>query len=444
MTDRKRMTRRFFLGGAGVAISLPFLPSLVTRGVRAEGETVCTAPKRFLAYYVPCGIHMAAWTPSATGATWSLTPILQPLENVKEDILVLSRLRNDPARPDGPGDHASGTGAFLTCAHPFKTEGADIRNGISVDQVMANNIGSCTRFPSLQLGTDGGGSTGGCDSGYSCAYARNVSWAGPSTPVAKQTDPGAIFDRLFGGFDPTATRAEILKRRAYQTSVLDYALEQASALETRLSVKDRIKLDEFMTAVREVETRIEGMASGPLCEVPGRPSDGDIVAKIDVLTDLMVLAFQCDMTRVITYMQGNAGNNRAYNHLGISEGHHELSHHQGNAENHRKLQIIDTWEVSTLAALLEKLKATEDFDGNNLLYNTAVFFSSEIEDGNSHAHRNLPVILAGHLGGVLSPNRHIAYADEPPLANMFVSILNGMGIPETRFGDSTGTLPLLG
>lgn len=443
MTKRTnaRMSRRLFLGGAGVAIALPAMRSLLPSSAQAD----CTAPRRFLAYYVPCGIHMPAWTPAGRDTSWELTPILESLVMVKDDINVLTGLANRPARPDGPGDHASGTGAFITAAHPYKTEGSDIRNGISIDQVIANEIGMCTRFASVQLGIDGGSSAGGCDSGYSCAYARNISWVDTATPLPKVTNPQVHFDRMFGGFDPTVTREAVERRRLYQTSVLDFALEQANTLRARLGKSDRYKLDEYLNAIREVETRINMASSGPICDVPDRPGDVDFRDHVDIMQRMMILAFQCDLTRVQTFMLGNAGSGRVYDFLGISQGHHEISHHMSDPSNFAKLQTIDTWEVSQLARLLEGLKAVTDIDGQPLLDNCAVFFSSEIEDGNSHSHFNMPIILAGKGGGAWRTGRHLVFSESrdsnPPVANLFVSIANAMDVPITSFGDdSTGPL----
>jgi hypothetical protein len=315
-------------------VALPMLEAMAPSVARAQAA----APKRMLAYYVPCGIVMNAWTPAATGASWALTPILTPLAPVKDDVLVLSGLANRPARPDGPGDHASGTGAFLTASHPFKTEGANIRNGISVDQVAANAIGAATLFPSLQLGIDGGSGVGDCDSGYSCAYARNISWASPTQPLPKITSPAVLYDQLFQGFDPDATAEEQARRTLYRTSVLDFVRDEANSLKLRLGTTDRAKLDQYLTGVDELEDKIAKASTGPVCEPIDRPSDpGDIVAHSDIMNRLMTLAFQCDATRVISFMLANAGSNRSYEFLGVSGGHHEISHHQDLQENFDRL-----------------------------------------------------------------------------------------------------------
>lgn len=439
---RKRLGRRFFLGGAGVALALPFLPSaarlMESPGTAHAGGPTCETPKRMVAWYVPCGIHMEAWRPSGGSAALpgTLPTILRPLETYKSSINVLTGLENYGAasQGDGPGDHARGTGSFLTARHVRKTDG-DIRNGISIDQVAAAHLGMCTPFASLELGIDGGSGAGSCDSGYSCAYSRNVSWASETTPMPKITDPRVVFDRLFEGFDPTATRAEVERRRAFRTSVLDYALDDANQLRGRLGTTDQRKLDEYMTGVREVEMRVSSTVEN-VCEVPGRPSDGlDVTAKIDVMSDLQAIALQCDLTRVITFMMANAGSGRSYPFLGIGDGHHALSHHDGNATNHRKLVDIDTWEVERLAYFLGRLASIEEPDGSTLLDSSMVFFSSEISDGNRHNHNDLPVLMAGSGGGAWTTGRHIVYPDRTPIANLYIRMLNELGAPVSEFGD---------
>ncbi|MFT6396289.1 MAG: hypothetical protein ACJAYU_001032 [Bradymonadia bacterium] len=439
----KRLSRRTFLGGAGATIALPYLEAMVPAGTRSA-YALDGVPKRALYYYVPNGIHMPDWTPAATGTGFELTPTLASLAPHREDLLLLSGLANNPANPDGPGDHAAGTGSFLTATHVYKTEGSDISNAISVDQVMANALGSATTLPSLQVGAEGGGSVGGCDSGYSCAYSRNISWAGPSTPLPKISRPQLLFDRLFAGGDPSETAEQEEARRRYRGSVLDYALDEANSLHSSLGVSDQAKLDEYMTGVRELETRIESSDDERECGAPDIPVGGiDAEQTITLLTDLMVLAFQCDLTRFTTFMLGNAGSNRQFPFLGISEGHHGISHHQGVVENHAQLSTINEWEVRQFAYLLERMKAVEEPDGTTLLENSMVFFSSEIEDGNSHSHSNLPVLMAGQCQGTIETGRHVRYSDNEPIGDLFVSQLDKIGVEVDEFGDD-GTGPLEG
>ena len=438
-----RLSRRSFLGGAAAAISLPVLEAMTPFGSAAWAQQ--EKPLRMLCYYVPNGMHMPSWTPTQEGANFTLPETLAPLANVQEDILVLSGLANLPARPDGPGDHAAGTGSFITATHVFKTEGADIQNGISVDQAAANVIGGATPFPSLQLGMDGGGSTGNCDSGYSCAYARNISWAGPQTPLPKTVDPSIVFDRLFAGFDPQATQEEREQRTRLKRSILDYAIEDTTKLQGKLGSRDRSKLDEYLTGVRELETRIGDLDPASRCGVPDRPEGTfNVTQKAQIMSDLMVLAFQCDLTRIQSFMLSNAGSGRQYDFLGITEGHHQISHHQSLQANYDMLRTINLWEMQQFAYLIEALKAAPDgIDGENLLQNTVVFISSEISDGNRHNHDDMPILLAGQCGGAFNTGRHVRYNDDP-VANLFISMLDAVGAPTQSFGDDgTGPLAML-
>ena len=438
MIGLRRLSRRVFLGGAGATLALPFLHSALPRSARAQAMT---PPTRLLAYYVPCGIRMEHWTPSTEGPNYDLPRILAPLAAVQAQVSVLTGLANRPARPDGAGDHASGTGAFLTCSHPHKTEGADIANGISLDQQLATTLGDATTLRSLQVGIDGGDSAGGCDSGYSCAYARNVSWSGPATPLPKLTDPRSVYDRLFAGFDAQASAAELQSRLRQNSSLLDYVLADAKALDPRLGQSDRKKLDEYMTGVRELELRLQSSASGPSCDPGARPA-GDLAYPdhVRMMTDLMVLAFECDVTRFTTFMLGNAGSNRSYDFLGVTGGHHELSHHQGDAAKLDSLSTIGTWEVEQFAYLIDRMQAVDE-GGTSLLANSVVFFSSEIEDGDSHSHYNMPILLAGGGRGAFKPGQHLSFPSEPSVGDLFVSILQAFGLPDTTFGDGTGPLP---
>jgi len=437
-TNPRMLGRRAFLGGAGALLTLPFLESALPRSARADDSVI----KRMLAFYVPCGIHMAAWTPATAGAGYQLTPILASLANVKPKLSVLTGLANMPAYPDDVGDHASGTGSFLTCRHVVKTEGADIGNGISVDQAAAAVLGKDTKIASLQLGIDGGSSAGGCDSGYSCAYARNISWASKTQPLPKTVNPQVVFDQLFEGFDPAESAAEKARRAKYKSSILDYVLADAKSLSMRLGTTDQRKLDEYMTGVSELEKKLAKAATAPQCTIIDKPADNlEYPEQVQIMCDLMVLAIQCDATRVISFMIGNAGSGRAYPFIGVPDAHHEISHHQDLQVNFDKLQKIDTWEVERLAYLLEKLDAVQDGPDATLLDNSLVFFSSEIEDGNSHAHKNLPILLAGSAGGAIATGKHVVYQNDQPLANLFITMLNAVGAPTTTFGDD-GTGPL--
>lgn len=445
-----KLTRRALLGAAGVSIAVPALESLLPRRSAVAGGP--TLPRRLIVWYVPCGINGSAadaWRPATAGADYALSPMLAPLGALRSQVSVLTGLANRPAQAtymgmaDGAGDHARGTGSFLTAARIVKTEGAGIRNGISMDQVAANAIGGTTRLPSLQLGIDGGAPTGGCDSGYSCAYARNISWSDATTPVPKLTNPGVVFDRLFAGGESSAMRA---RRAAYRTSVLDYVRGDAERLQPQLGATDRQKLDEFLTSVRELERRTAAMAGPASCGAPMRPADGLAFAStVTVMNQLMALALRCDLTRVVTFMLGNAGSGRDYSFIGASGAHHELSHHMSDPEKLRKLQIIGTWEVQQFAALLTQLREMTEPDGSTVLDHTAALFSSEIADGNGHWHYSLPVLLAGGCGGQLTPGRHVVYPEERPIASLYLALLRAVGATATSFGlEGTRVLENLG
>lgn len=442
---RLQLSRRAMLRGMGAAIALPFLEAMLPVGTRGNlfADELPPAPRRLLYYYVPNGIHMPAWRPGPSGPLSTLPATLEPLAAWRDQLLVLSNLANRNAIDSVAGDHARGTGAFLTASLPRRADGDNIYNGISVDQAAAQAIGGATPFASLQLGMEGGSSLGDCDSGYSCAYSRNISWASPTTPLPKMTSPLVVFDRLFGGVDPALTQAEVARRRRNQGSILDYVMEEAARMQTVLGASDRGRLDEYLTAVREVETRLSAPDRESVCGAVAIPTGyvTDIPAYSRVMNELMVLALQCDMTRVVTFMLGNGGSNRTFPWLDISGAHHEISHHQDVPDNLARLATINRWEIEQFAHLVGLLHNSVEPDGSTLLDHTIAMFSSEISDGNRHNHDDLPVLLAGRGGGAITPGRHINYASEQPIANLFVSMLNAVGVETTSFGaDSTGPL----
>jgi hypothetical protein len=433
------LSRRTVLRGAGAAIALPLLDVMMPTKAHAQAAANV---QRFFAFYVPCGIHMASFTPQNLGAGFDLPPILQPLAPYQNDITVLSGLRcaAGDGNEDGAGDHARGTGTFLTCTRVLKSD-VEIRNAISVDQAIANSTRSVTEFASLELGVDGGGSSGNCDSGYSCAYVVNIAWAGVNTPLPKETDPRAVFNRLFSGLQNADDIAAVAQRKRRKQSVLDAVRGQATQLQSRVGTRDRQKLDEYLTGLRSVEQRIQADVGGAVCGAPNEPGGSDDpTQKAQALLELAVAAFACDKTRVITFMLSNGGSGRSYPFLGVNGGHHELSHHGGSEENFRQLEIIDRWEMEQFAFLVDKLRQLDEGGGRNGLDTTAALFGSEIEDGNSHSHRNLPVVVAGRANGVIASGQHRRF-DNEPIANLYAALLGGHGLP-AQFADSTRALPL--
>lgn len=435
-TKRPALSRRAFLGsGAAVMIGLPWLEAMEP-DARAAGET----PLRFVAVYVPCGIHMQRWTPTTVGSDYAMTPILQPLEALRDDVLVVSGVDNRAGEFPAAGDHARGTGAFLSCSVVNLSE-TEITNTTTIDQLYAQHIGQQTSMASLQLGTESGGNVGNCDSGYSCAYMRNISWVG-NTPIPKLTDPATAFNLLFSGFDPGASAAELARIKSRRLSVLDHATSSAQALHAKLGTRDRIKLQEYLDSVRDLELRVQSESTMPQCEL----GTWDLTFSgyqqhVELMSDIMVKAMQCDRTRVLTFMMDNGGSNRDFGDIGAGGGHHNISHHGGLQENYDKLTLIDTWEISRLAYLLQAMKDSPEGDGT-LLDNSVVFFGSEIEDGNTHSHRDMPILLAGRLGGAITPGRHVQF-DAAPLANLFLAVLEGLGVDVSSYGDE-GTQPLDG
>jgi hypothetical protein len=451
MNGSRRISRRTVLRGVGAAIGLPLLEVMWPAVARAATGSTGTPPLRMAFLYVPNGMHMPDWTPKTIGTDFEITPTLQPLANYRSHMTVLSGLTLNGARAlgDGGGDHARSAAAFLTGAHPKKTDGADIRNGVSVDQVAAGKIGMQTRLPSLELGLERGAKAGNCDSGYSCAYTSNLSWRSPESPVAKEVDPAAVFDRLFGDALADASLQQRSKRDRYKTSVLDLVRDDAQVLQGKLGNSDRQKLEEYLYAVRDIERRIENAsrlrnADAGLPDYPrpaGVPPEYEQHARL--MFDLMTLAIQTDATRVLTFMFTNEGSNRSYPQIGVSDGHHDMSHHGNDREKQAKISKINHHHVSMFAYLIEKLATTPEGEGT-LLDNCMVLYGSGIGDGNAHNHDHLPLVLLGRGGGTLASGRHLSYADETPLTNLYLSMLQRVGAPVPSFGDSTGPLPDLG
>lgn len=437
------LSRRTVLRGLGVSVSLPWLEAMgPANSWGADSKTKDTAPNRMAFIYVPNGKNMVDWTPQKEGAGFDLPSILKPLSPVQDKLMVLTGLTADKARAngDGGGDHARALAAFLTGAQPRKTDGTDIRAGISVDQVAASRVGAKTRLPSLEIGCEHGAMAGNCDSGYSCVYSATMAWRSATQPLPKEVNPKLAFERLFS----TVPNADRAKRDARRKSILDFVREDSKDLAGKLGVNDVRKLDEYFTAIRDIELRIERAEKLPPVSAPknfaaptGVPAS--YAEHIRLMCDLLVLAFQADVTRVSTFVLANEGSNKPYPFIDVAEGHHDLSHHGNDASKKEKIRKINVFHTEHLAYLLSKMDSIPEGDGT-LLDHSMIAYGSGNSDGNAHNHDNLPLLLAGGGCGTLKTGRHVKYAKETPLNNLWLSMLNRMDVNVAKLGDSTGSL----
>ncbi|MDB6171713.1 MAG: hypothetical protein JWL59_1024 [Chthoniobacteraceae bacterium] len=447
MNQPIQIPRRTFLRGLGAAIALPMLDAMIP--VRALAGAASKAPVRMAFLFVPNGANMAEWTPASEGAVFDLPSILQPLQPHRNELLVLSGLTQDKGRAngDGGGDHARSAGSWLTGAQPLKSEGSQIRLGVSADQIAASALGKATRFASLELGLEPGRQGGKCDTGYSCAYSNNISWRNEATPMTREINPRLVFERLFASALPKEVGEGQARRAHFKKSILDFVLEDARSLSAKVGGRDKQKVDEYLTAIRDIELRVEnaeqmvaGANNSPALgyEIPeGIPESYEAHSKL--MCDMMVLAFQSDVTRICTFMLANEGSNRSYRNIGVNDGHHTLSHHQGDPDKLAKIRDINRFHVQQFAYVLNRLKSIPEGDGT-LLDNCMLLYGGGLADGNAHAHDNLPLVMAGRGGGSIVPGRHIRYSSETPMNNLLVSMLERMGAPVANFGDSTGAL----
>ena len=438
----KSLPRRAFLRGMGVTIALPMLDAMT--------PAMSASPKpavRLNFIYVPNGIIMDKWTPKGEGAGFQFAPVMKPLEPFRERLLVFSGLAQVQGRAlgDGAGDHARAGATFLTGVHPKKSE-INIRAGVSADQIAAQELSKHTQFASLELGIESNQLAGNCDSGYSCAYTNTISWRGETTPLPVENNPRAIFERLFGdvdGADADARLALINKQR----SILDYVTGSLNRLNAKLAAGDRAKLDEYIDAIRDIERRIQKAEQQnatmklPVMERPTAVPE-EFEDHVKMVMDLQTLAFQTDLTRVISLMMAREGSNRPYRSIGVSDGHHNLTHHQNDADKIAKVAKINEQHVQLFAYFLERLRATPDGDGA-LLDHSLILYGSSISDGNLHTHHDLPIVLAGGGAGQVKGNRHVVYPKDTPLNNLLLSMLEKASVPVEKFGDSTGKLDCL-
>ncbi|MFN3167759.1 MAG: DUF1552 domain-containing protein [Phycisphaeraceae bacterium] len=444
------LSRRAVLKGIGVTMALPMLdamlPGVATNSIaQAAGAAKSATPTRMAMIFTPNGVNYENWLPQGDGSRYRLSPALEPLKDVQRHINVMTGLTLDKARAngDGPGDHARSSATFLTGRQARKTSGNDIKIGISVDQFAAQQIGQDTRLPSLELGTERGRSAGRCDSGYSCAYISNVAWADEDTPMPKMTNPADVFEQMFGDLDKVHADADRQERNRRRSSILDYVMQDTQRLERRLGHSDRNKIDEFQTSIREIERRIQQSQNGKTVVAPDMPAPAGVPEKlsehIDLMYDLMLLAFRMDITRVSTFMVGNGGSNRRFEELDIHDGHHSLSHHRGNAEMVAKIRKIDRFYTERFARFVQKLSETPEGEGT-LLDSSMVLYGSGICDGNRHNHEDLPIVMAGRANGSIDTGRLIKYRRETPLCNLYMSMLDRAGCDVGEFGDATGRL----
>ncbi|MEM9587613.1 MAG: DUF1552 domain-containing protein [Planctomycetota bacterium] len=435
-----QLSRRTLLRGAGLALGLPALEAMTPMASSAFASEATTAPVRMACIFFPNGAIMPKWKPTGSQHDWQLSETLKPLAAHQSKLNVISGLAHDNGRSngDGAGDHARCGATFLTAARPVKTS-SNIRLGISVDQVAAQQLGDQTRLPSIELGLKGSRNAGSCDSGYSCAYSSNVSWRNETQPMPKETIPRAAFERMFSTGDGIQRREQNFLRR----SILDVVRADAERLVKRLGRTDQRKMDEYFTSIREVERRIEMVehqdaAALPDLDVPyGRVEAFREHARL--MYDLMVIGFQTDTTRVATFMLDNAGGNRAYTDVGVKEAHHGLSHHRNKPETVAKIEKIDLYLAEQFAYFLDKMDSVQEH-GGTLLDHSMVLYGSGISDGNRHRHEDLPIVLAGSAGGQIETGRYITTKDERPMGNLFLSMLDVMGTPAESIGDSTGRL----
>lgn len=437
--NKSDISRRTLLKGLGVAIALPIMESLVTP---ALASTLEKRPKRMTVFYSPNGVRMHRYTPAIAGKNYAMTPILAPLEKVRDKFSVISGLAHYQASAFDapPAGHGRSCPAFLTGAHAKATEGADIYCGISADQVAAEYFSSDTQLRSLELGIEPPSLLGSCDINYSCTYTNTISWRSPTQALPAMVTPSDVFEHLFGDGNKIDEPTRQM-RLAHKSSILDFIGDEARRLNRRLGVHDRHKLDQYLESIRDVERRIAKAKETTIemnldgFTVPANiPSDYEEHVKI--MLDLQMLALQTDITRVSTFMLGRELSNHAYTNLGIPDGHHALSHHANIPEKIDKLTKINAYHMQLFADYLEKMASIPDGE-SNLLDNTFVIRGACIGDSNEHNHMDLPIILAG---GGLEGNRHIAAMKHTPMCNLLLSVLQQMGVPVEQFGDSTQAL----
>lgn len=446
---KKALHRRTFLRGAGAALGLPFLDAM-TPAMASPLDAAAKPAVRLGFVYVPNGIIdlNGEWTPTTEGAGFEFRPTMRSLAPHREYLNVISGLaqNNGRALGDGAGDHARAGATWLTGVHPLKTQGFGMRNGISADQVAGQELGKYTQFASLELGVEEPSTAGMCDSGYSCAYSNTISWRNETTAVPLEDNPRRVFERLFGDGESTDPKLR-LARMQEQKSILDFVREETARLTTGLGARDKNKLEQYMDSVRDVErriTRAEEQQGTKKLPVMGRPAGVPDLYEdhARLMIDLQVLAFQADLTRVISFMMGREGSNITYPGIGVPDAHHPITHHQNDAEKIAKVIKIDEHHCELFSYMVGRMKDTPDGEGS-LLDHSMLLYGSSLSNGNEHLHDDLPLVLAGGGAGQLKGGRHIRYEKGTPMTNLLLSMLEKANVPMDNLGDSTGKLNLL-
>jgi hypothetical protein len=435
---RRRLTRRTLLRGAGVTLGLPWLEAMAATRVPAK------PPVRMAMLYMPNGVNTNHWSPAGKGRDFELSKTLSPLAPFKNDLVVMTNLWNEAAK--GGDGHYVKEAAILTCRTIKKTPGADLANGVSVDQVAAQRLGDRTPLPSLELGVTPVAIGVDAVVGYTRVYGSHIAWSTPTTPLAREINPRAAYERLYrASTAPPANAAQL------DALLLDRVLDDARQLRREVGRADQLRLDEYLSVMRSLEQRVERAgrqqttpwkARAPI-DPHGAPPEhpGDHAAHVRLMLDVIAVAFQSDTTRVATFMFGNAVSNVSFRFLeGVSAGHHDVSHHQKEEDKLRQYQIINQWHVEQYAYLLARLAAMQEGE-STVLDNSMILFASALSDGQQHNPHNLPLVLAGRAGGRIDAGQHLVYAEDSPLANLYVSMLDAFGAPVERFADSTGPLP---
>jgi len=437
---KKALSRRTVLRGLGTTIALPLLDAMVP-ALTALQKTPAAPVRRLGVVYHPNGVIYENWLPKGTGRNFTLSPVLEPLEPFKQQLIVVTNLSSQPAEAlgDGGGDHSRASGTYLTGVHVKKSDSV-VGNGMSMDQIAAKAFERDTQLSSLQLTADDNSLVGACDVGYSCAYSSTLSWLTPTLPLMAENNPRVVFERLFGASERTDPRARATRLRQ-DRSILDSVNARVRELQRTLGASDNRKMSDYLASLRDVERRIQKAEEQSTKEIPdvARPAgvpDG-FQPHVELLYDLQLLAYQSDLTRVITFMYGREQTGRPYPQIGIPEPHHPLTHHQNDAAKMAKCTVIQTYHVRLFAAYLEKLRATADGDGT-LLDNLVLLYGGGISNSDRHTHGPLPTLLLGGGAGTLKGGRHLVYPQDTPLTNLQLTLLHKMGVPSERLGDSTG------